>query len=339
MNKILLVTVFVLYTFNNLFGQNLIAVHHIGKPYFTQNIDSALKNSLDGDTIYLPGGNFVGNINISKSIYLIGVGFNDDSSKATYATKIFGNVLIKKGVGFASVNGLSLKDYVIGIGDSTNNILIKNCYSGGITLGNYCANISILNNISLGGISSNYSNKNIYISNNIVKGALSAFKYSYFANNVFLQILNNGQQILIDCDNNEFKNNIFLPDLVNYVSNSYENEYNIFKNNLYGTYYGNPYSSSNTNSLFNNYTGQNDTITFTSGYISFSLSGNYHLKGTSPGKNGGSDGTDVGIYGGAFPWQDGNIPFNPHIQTRYVAPVTKSDGKLPVKIKVKSQNN
>ena len=65
----------------------------------------------------------------------------------------------------------------------------------------------------------------------------------------------------------------------------------------------------------------------------------YQLNPASPGKNGGTDGTDIGIHGGAFPWKQGAIPSNPHFQSIQIAPKTDTNGNLNVKIKVAAQDH
>ena len=53
----------------------------------------------------------------------------------------------------------------------------------------------------------------------------------------------------------------------------------------------------------------------------FDYAYDYHLQATSPGKNAGTDGTDIGIYGGAYPfpsggevpWQTSIKPYMPQI--------------------------
>jgi hypothetical protein len=65
----------------------------------------------------------------------------------------------------------------------------------------------------------------------------------------------------------------------------------------------------------------------------------YKLKTTCPGKNAGTDGSDIGIYGGNYPWKEGGVPFTPHYQFKKVNGTTNSSGNLPIQIKVKAQDN
>jgi hypothetical protein len=59
----------------------------------------------------------------------------------------------------------------------------------------------------------------------------------------------------------------------------------------------------------------------------------YHLK--NPANYVGTDGTQVGIYGGLFPWNP--TPSNPQIIESKVNPTTTNDGKLNFQIKVEAQ--
>ena len=59
----------------------------------------------------------------------------------------------------------------------------------------------------------------------------------------------------------------------------------------------------------------------------------YHLK--NPANYIGTDGTQVGIYGGLFPWNP--VPSNPQILESKVNTTTTNDGKLNFQIKAEAQ--
>jgi hypothetical protein len=78
---------------------------------------------------------------------------------------------------------------------------------------------------------------------------------------------------------------------------------------------------------------------------------NFHLVPGSVGQNYGTDGTDVGIYGGAFPWTD--YTSNPDVRYLYYAPpkqlpvlqqldvltpFVSPAGQINIQFKAKSQN-
>lgn len=69
----------------------------------------------------------------------------------------------------------------------------------------------------------------------------------------------------------------------------------------------------------------------------FNYAHNYHLK--SPTTYLGTDGTEVGIYGGTFPYKEGSVPRNPHIQLKNIASKTDDNGSLQIEIQVEAQDN
>ena len=71
----------------------------------------------------------------------------------------------------------------------------------------------------------------------------------------------------------------------------------------------------------------------------FSYTQDYHLKSNCVGKNAGKDGTDIGIYGGVFPWKEGSVPKNPHIINSTIGGTTNSNSALPINIKVSAQDH
>src|ERR1017187_10532 len=70
-------------------AQNLIAVQHGGTNTFYTTIDSAITMANSGDNVYIPGGYFnftSGTIIINKPLNIFGVGYNMDSTMATFNT-------------------------------------------------------------------------------------------------------------------------------------------------------------------------------------------------------------------------------------------------------------
>jgi hypothetical protein len=178
---------------------------------------------------------------------------------------------------------------------------------------------------------------------------------NYFYNNIFSGNVNGASALKAIGVGSIFKNNIFIDGdgfMLNLIF------YSIFENNIIrgGSIY---FDVSNGNILNNNLfvnnvifpignsnTGSNNIVNQTATSIFVNQSGNtfsytqdYHLQPTCPGKKAGRDGTDVGIYGGMYPWKAGSIPSNPHIQSMKIAPQTDVNGSLNVNIKVKAQDN
>ena len=70
-------------------AQNLITVQNGSKVQFYVSLDSAYVHSVDGDTLYLPGGGYE-SLTVDKRLHIIGVGHNPDSTKATARTIMSG---------------------------------------------------------------------------------------------------------------------------------------------------------------------------------------------------------------------------------------------------------
>jgi hypothetical protein len=87
-----------------------------------------------------------------------------------------------------------------------------------------------------------------------------------------------------------------------------------------------------------NYTGiDRATIFVNQTGTPFDYSHNYHLQ--APTTYLGTDNSEVGIYGGTFPYKEGAVPGNPHIQIKNIAPTTDANGDLHIQIQVGAQTN
>ena len=352
--KKLVVIVIVAFT-SNIFcidAQNLIAVQNSNTPTFYTSLDSAIVHAVNGDTIYIPGGNFALNTNISKRLHIIGVGHNPDSTLVTNPTiiNVTSSLNLITGASGGSLMGIKLNGNIL-FGNNSNqpisNYTVGRCYISS-------QNFSITS-------FSNASNNNLFFENIFIAANgnpnidMSNASSNYFYNNIFSGTINGVSALRSIGVGSIFKNNIFIDG-----NNCYLNgiSYSIFENNIFrnGTLI---YSACNDNIFNNNLfvnninfplatnnTGSNNIVNQTATSIFVNQSGNtftytqdYHLQPTCPGKNAGRDGTDVGIYGGMYPWKSGSIPSNPHIQTMKIASQTDANGSLNVNIKVKAQDN
>ena len=140
----------------------------------------------------------------------------------------------------------------------------------------------------------------------------------YFQNNIFLSGCNgfmNNENVL----NNTFSNNIFAgftPDTLN----------NIFENNFFNV---------NIDSIFNSISYE-----YCNGnpYIPFEFTHNFHLQENSIGIGNGNDGTDIGIYGGWYPWKDGALPANPRVSQFNISPINPENGLIQINATVEGQS-
>ncbi len=202
---------------------------------------------------------------------------------------------------------------------------------------NKTKNIAIINNV-LNYVNLNYS-ENILVQNNIITGKINNSYGNLFNNNIFL---NRGYTSSYDgvfqkCNNNIINNNIFphanLSAAVNGTGNTFKNNILTKKNLTAGDNpnTSNNYLNVNSEEIFINVTnlGSSDSPSYSDEF-------NYHLQ--NPETYIGTDGTQVGIFGGEFPFKDGAIPSNPHFQIEEIENVTNS-GTLKVKVKVSAQDN
>jgi hypothetical protein len=321
-------------------AQNLIAVQNGGAPAFYQQVDDAILNAHDGDTIYIPGGSWSITKPINKRLSIIGVGHNPDSTSATFSTTLTGSLTLAAGSSNGTLTGVSLSGAIFGTNDPVNSYTVSRCRVNSIFLTASNNNFTFIENvvISTVGSSSNYVNaSNCSFFNNIflayfIAAPYIAFINSIFKNNIFLSSATCGTCVPISCQYSTLENNIFVRTsaFVNVLNSEASNNMFCDASIPNGTNVGlNNIFSQGQNSFFINYQFGNP----------FSYTNDFHLKSNCPGKNAGTDGTDIGIYGGLYPWKEGSIPTNPHIQAIKVGPTTDADGNLKVIIKVKAQDN
>lgn len=354
MKKLFLITTLALTLYGK--AQNLIAIESGSNIFFETRLDSALSKAQNGSTIYLPGGSFSLNGTVlSKNLTIIGAGYRRDSSNATNPTVITGNLAILKAAGGSKISGIHFVNEIFVGTDSSNSdvnsFTIERCMFS-ITfqifpsVNKYQNNSKnfVLNRNVITNMICNYAN--VSVNNNIVGKIRYLGNNSLIRNNSFLGTCEGFSTYAIEGGTGHtIENNILSSpcgNLYNYFQNS------TLRNNLFasggvtlngidgsGNIYYNNIGYPSCDSIFNfvprvtpSYCLRiyNDTFDF-------------NLKFNSIGKNTGTDGTDVGIYGGAFPWKDGGIPSNPHIQFKSIAPKTNNQNTLPVQIKVKAQDN
>lgn len=315
-------------------GQQLIARQHGGTPSFYTDLNQAITEASGGDTLYLPGEAYPLNVHIDKELHLIGTGHHPDSSRVSGISYITNVVYLREGAQKSSFEGLYFP-HTITIFDATvTHLSFKRCNI-------YHLNYSVVfptnymyctfsENIFREGINANMSNCRF---NNCIFQTHNwgAWTNCTFTNNIFLTI-----EWVWHPDNNSvsysrFENNVFRCGSLNFgpVNNSR------FYNNIY--FYISSYLDGITRIGSNNIGGipLGDLFKNQSG-DAFDYSHDYNL--LSAGKNAGTDGTDIGIYGGPSPWKDGSVPFNPHIQAKTISGYTNADGTLNVQIKVKAQD-
>lgn len=324
-------------------GQALIARHSASGINFYTTLNTAIAASVNGDTLYLPGKNFPG-FTLNKSITILGAGYDLDSTVSTGRTYISGTSFILNTASGGSIEGIRFYNLYFGTNASNqvvNNFTVKKCYIENyfelsyLTSGNnLLANSNIISQNIIYSFHGGGSFNNI-ITNNLIYNYLAYLgENSLIANNIFAS---NYTALLTDIIGCEIQNNIFL-----YVGSSGLITYSNFQNNIRipGVDFVANFGITNTSS--GNFLGVDESSLFVN--YTYGPMGNYNLQNfrladDSPYSGAGYDGTDIGIYGGTFPWQDGGVPHNPHISSKTIPSVSDNDGTLDIEIKVNAQDN
>jgi hypothetical protein len=324
----LIPVVVMLFLFSSTIKAQIAVVTPSGNTSICPTIDSAMNKANASDIIYLPAGNF-GGFTVTKKVTIIGVGHHPDSSAATGRTIINGDLTFSNSSKNSLIDGLVINAGSIYLNSDSCTILRCNVNGSLIMLSitplGTKIRYSVLDQIFINSGGLKYSE----IKNNVINGmqfiTSSDFSNNTISNNIFLGGTCGWN------DNNLITNNIFINwSPYNFTSNICNN--NIFNSTQMPV----PIDSS---SGHNNIYGQTSASTFVNqSGTNFNYSQNYHLKPISPGVGAGTDGTDIGIYGSAQPWKDGNIPPNPHIYFKNVAQQTGADGKLLIQYKVRANN-
>ena len=291
------------------------------------SLQTAIDAAASGDTLYVHGsGTSYGNVTITKPLTIIGAGAMPNKNlplATTIGIITYGFLSTSSGSG-SSVYGCNISNFsfnpnsgntagITNITLSRNNI---SYFNHNPAIGG--TGFLIFNNIieSVGG---NFYNTTI--KNNIIKqitNLKSSNNTLIFSNNIFIGLTNFGS---LGINNVLFTNNIFCT-VNNILSTGTSGcQFCTFTKNIFystGTVYDATFfTSNNSNSGAGNIVNQlpgfvaSDTLQnptlFNYSYTS-PASGpfvNFNLTATSIGKNYGTDGTDVGIYGGSTPFVEG----------------------------------
>ena len=331
--KKLLIALFTCLSLSSFAQQAPIAiVSTTGATKLTSSLDSAAILAQDNDIIYLPGGTFLGMSDwFKKKVTVIGVGHNIDSTNATGITTIAGDIGFQyNGAEGSVLDGVFVTGHVY---------IMPNCkvyranigyvVSQWVTVNNLFIEKCIIRNeiIGYGGTPiANSFIKNSIISENDFQGGMYN---NTFENDIFLF---QGAYDMSAGSQNIYRNCIF-PNVTSWVGGLGSSS---FQNNIFATTTVPPLTDSNN--AINNILNQSSSATFVSQSGStFAYNQNYRLKPGSLGVNKGTDGKDIGIYGGNSPWVDGNIPPNPTIRSKTVDAQTATGGTLHVKFNVRTQ--
>ncbi len=274
-----------------------------------------------GDTILvIPSSASYGTVNISKSIVVLGIGFNPD--KDSQLKSNFSTITINNGVSDVTISGLVAS--VIRIGSSTSastqsNLLIEKCYF------NYVQNSSTIQNLTNILIRQNFiellnngqvqfsfnaaTQSNIILSNNIFSYPGNAYGPwvttggVIFDHNVFTG--NIGREAFYQLVNCTVSNNIFYGKSV--ASTTTNSSGITFLNNLVFGLTDNSIISGSGFTLTGNLESADPLFVNMPALGPYDFSKDLSLNTGSPALNAGSDGTDLGIYGGSTPYKNSGV--------------------------------
>lgn len=336
--RLLLLTV--LLTTSQLFAQQapIAIVSTNGATKLVNTLDEAAQQAQDNDIIYLPAGSFSGTT-FSKRVTVIGVGHHPDSASALGRTEVNGNIgffasgsvfdgaYVSGGV-YVSSNGKFSRINADHFSSPTGwpvaeNVLIESS----ITRGADGTGGSIF-----GGDQTPWSGPSAIIKSRIIN-SIVAGRFTYRAGeNTFENcvLLYSGPYGMQEAGGNSYRNCIFpnVNDWGNGPASATFTKCMFSTAGLPplvdpGSSTGNILSQS-AGSIFENASGN-----------LFAYESNYRLKATSPGRNAGTDGKDIGIYGGPSPYKDGAVPPNPSIRAREIDAETSPAGTLRVRFNVR----
>lgn len=308
---------------------------------YVSNLTLAINNASAGDTIYIyPSNTTYGNITITKKLHIFGFGYDGTDG---YNSKL-GTIYLdttstpSSNSSGTTIQGLRVSNVNCSKPNIKNIVIAGNNISSSINFGYYSTNCSgwVIKNNYIEGYILIYNSTSLIISNNVFKGNGYGIQTSnsssvVILNNLFMQwsYFNNVQNATVS-------NNIFICNSNSYTGGNMNN--NTFTNNISFCS-----STSNTYTLpptGNTGTGnkQNQNPIFVTGPTNstYDYTKDYHLQSTSPGKNAGTDGTDIGPSGGTKPFVWGGAFSIPKVTQMTISnPIINSGTNINVNVKAK----
>lgn len=312
------------------------------------SINQAITASANGDIVYVVPSSIVYSQARfdGKNVTVMGGGFNPDKPGAARST--LNSV-------YLNANNVRLSGLVINSGldipGAFNNIMIDKCRFGNLTdgtggsaKGNVIIQNCIIGEAGAGGGASIYvgiGSSGVRISNNIIYlpssngSGIDRVNNGIIENNVFVGNVSGGTiPAFRDVTNSDIKNNIFYAVKTNITVGTFTG--NVQQFNLTFDASDNTFSTINGNTSISNIIGQNPLFVNHLFGTAHSFTYNTHLQTTSPAKGTGQGGIDMGIYGGATPFD----PFGtslPIVQT-IIAPGSVVQG-TNMNVQVKGKGN
>lgn len=259
-------------------------------------VDDAIAAAAATDTIYITGSATpYAAFTFDKPLTIIGAGYANSGLESNVNVVYF-----TSGSSGSRLSGLVVSGNIYPDANSSTNvdIVIERCNFGYLSIYGYALNGLVVRNCVFYGFTVAASWTNVLVTNNLITGGISGpgtpIPSVLITNNTFVSA---SQQLALAGFNAAIiSNNIFWGN----TPVDAGMQYCAFSNNI-------TYQTSNdalpygTNAGSGNYIGV-DPLFVNAPDQSGVLTYDYHLQAGSPGHNGGTDGTDVGIYGGGAPF-------------------------------------
>jgi len=329
------------------------------------DVNSAIAAAVADDTIYVHGSQFTyADFTISKRLVVIGAGYNSNN-QFNFPTRV-NTIFLTRDTGLQNSSGSVITGFLIishiqntGVPGPTNITIFRNQVNNTIFIynpgngGNFGSGWVIYNNLintiqggSSGSTSSSASN--ITIQNNIISGVINGFSVSsvLIDHNVFLS-----SGSLTTLFYSTITNNIFVRTTGDLMNGSVN--FNTFNNNLSNLTTIGPSAPTNSfaggsNTASGNFVAVDPQFVSVTNLNTYSTTANYRLAPASAVRNAGTDGTDLGIYGGARAFPSGGaagsgfdtspLPPIPQVTEVNILNATLQPG-TPLNVNVKAKIN
>ena len=296
---------------------------------------------LDGDMLYLDPGCRLPSQSISKSVTIIGTGYNLTEAEEAMVAGI--NIKASN----IKLTGVNISG-TIGWPSRYDNITIERCKVQRISLNGSCNNVKIIGCYITEDVNGN--NCSAVLRNSIVLGQVSSFNNGIISNNTIIHDTGTGNNYahypLYNIKNSTITNNIIINPtthksttggVVNEVlsnrtiSNTAVTDYNTICNNVLSTDADHAWADFPTNKFIG---AKVEDIFVNEG----NQEEKYQLKEGSAAIGYGSNKVDCGAFDGMYPYVlCGRPQFVPYIYDAQI-PTTTEDGKLNITLKIKTQN-
>lgn len=304
-----------------LYNSSITVQYTDGQVSYFDTLDEAFMALKAGCVVYIPSGSYTLSADVKCQVAIYGAGCRPYGKDTDY-TRIFGNINFVEGASSSVVMGLRCENTII-IGDKVKNLLIKNVDVGIISF-------------------SSKSNTGCLVTSSVIRDDLDG------QGSAPVLVTNCLAGNIIGIKGGEIANCILKP-----------------SSSTSSPYYYSFYSTTSSSSLMRNNIGldldrptsltacqETCTMVGSSPQIPYPTGGvealfekydpsdpfdlrknNYRLKKGVSGTNAGTDGKDIGLYGGSGFDDTGRAPI-PKIKIREIAPQTDDKDRLKVKIEV-----